>query len=155
MSNIQTHILVRNWALNSVIFSCENFGLHTWREQSLYFPGGFGTLDEFFEILTLSQTRKLNRPILILLYGSSYWNEIVNFQALVRHGMISDDDLSLFHFVDSPNEALEALKHLKVESEKKCPALAKSSTTETEEPKYEHPKRPTTCFPIITVYNGK
>ena len=92
------------------------------------FPGGFGTLDEFFEILTLSQTRKLDRPILILLYGSSYWNEIVNFHALVRHGMISDDDLSLFHFVDSPNEALEALKRLKVESEKKCPALAKSST---------------------------
>jgi len=50
------------------------------------FPGGFGTLDEFFEIITLSQTRKLARPILILLYGSSYWNEIVNFQALVRHG---------------------------------------------------------------------
>jgi len=92
------------------------------------FPGGFGTLDEFFEIITLSQTRKLARPILILLYGSSYWNEIVNFQALVRHGMISGDDLSLFHFVDSPNEALEALKRLKVESEQKCPALAKSST---------------------------
>ena len=92
------------------------------------FPGGFGTLDEFFEIITLSQTRKLARPILILLYGSSYWNEIVNFHALVRHGMISDDDLSLFHFVDSPIEALEALKSLKIESEKKCPALAKSST---------------------------
>ena len=92
------------------------------------FPGGFGTLDEFFEIITLSQTRKLARPILILLYGPSYWNEIVNFHALVRHGVISKDDLSLFHFVDSPNEALEALKRLTVESEKKCPALAKSST---------------------------
>ena len=85
----------------------------------------FGTLDEFFEIITLSQTRKLARPILILLYGSSYWNEIVNFHALVRHGMISNDDLSLFQFVDSPKEAL---KRLKVESEKKCPAPAKSCT---------------------------
>ena len=56
------------------------------------------------------------------------WNEIVNFHALVRHGVISKDDLSLFHFVDSPTEALEALKRLKVESEKKCPAMAKSST---------------------------
>ena len=74
------------------------------------FPGGFGTLDELFEILTLAQTGKLDQRMVILLYGSSYWNEIVNFKALVRHGMIQEKDLALFHLVDSPGEALEALK---------------------------------------------
>ena len=56
-------------------------------------PGGFGTLDELFEILTLCQTRKLARPIVTLLYGPTYWEEIVNFPALVRHGMIAQEDL--------------------------------------------------------------
>jgi hypothetical protein len=53
------------------------------------FPGGFGTLDELTEILTLAQTRKLSRKIPVLLYGSAFWREILNFDALVRHGMIS------------------------------------------------------------------
>jgi uncharacterized protein (TIGR00730 family) len=52
------------------------------------FPGGFGTLDELFEILTLKQTRKLGRPICVVLYGSSYWKEIIDFGALVRHGAL-------------------------------------------------------------------
>ena len=74
------------------------------------FPGGFGTLDELTEILTLTQTRKLERPIPVILYGSDYWNEIINFKALVRHGMISAQDLELFEFVDSPEAALKALQ---------------------------------------------
>jgi uncharacterized protein (TIGR00730 family) len=74
------------------------------------FPGGFGTLDELFEILTLSQTRKLDRRIVVLLYGSDYWKEIVNFEALVNHGMIAREDLRLFRYVDSPTEALEVLQ---------------------------------------------
>jgi uncharacterized protein (TIGR00730 family) len=57
------------------------------------FPGGFGTLDEIMEILTLAQTRKLARRVPVLLYGSAYWNEIVNFEALVRHGVIAREDL--------------------------------------------------------------
>jgi uncharacterized protein (TIGR00730 family) len=74
------------------------------------FPGGFGTFDELFEILTLAQTRKLERPIPVLLYGSSYWREVVNFEALARHGTISPADLTLFEFVDEPQAALELLK---------------------------------------------
>ncbi len=74
------------------------------------FPGGFGTMDEVFELLTLSQTRKLTPPIAILLYGSEYWREILNFDAFVRHGMIAAEDLNLFCFVDQPDEALAALK---------------------------------------------
>jgi len=74
------------------------------------FPGGFGTLDELCEILTLSQTRKLSRPIRVFLYGREWWEEIINFPALVRHGMISESDLDLFRFVDTPEEAMQALK---------------------------------------------
>lgn len=95
----------------------------------IVFPGGFGSLDELFEMLTLAQTRKLDRPLLILLYGSSYWNEILNFQALVKHEMISREDLELFHFVDDPNETLAILKAgLKAEMEAVTPAFAKSTT---------------------------
>jgi uncharacterized protein (TIGR00730 family) len=74
------------------------------------FPGGFGTLDEFFEILTLAQTRKLERPIPIVLYGPDYWNEIVNFEALAKYGMIDRADLSLFSFADDPAAALSLLQ---------------------------------------------
>jgi predicted Rossmann-fold nucleotide-binding protein len=74
------------------------------------FPGGFGTFDELFEMLTLAQTRKLDRNMLILLYGSTYWKEVINFEALVRHGVIADEDLGLFSFVDDPRAALERLQ---------------------------------------------
>jgi uncharacterized protein (TIGR00730 family) len=74
------------------------------------FPGGFGTLDEMFEILTLQQTAKLDRKIVMLLYGSEYWREIVDFDALVRHGMVSSEDMKLFSFVDDPAAALRALQ---------------------------------------------
>lgn len=74
------------------------------------FPGGFGTLDELFEILTLAQTRKLDRQIAVVLYGSAYWKETINFEALVRHGVIDQADLDLFSFVDDPRAALELLK---------------------------------------------
>ncbi len=57
------------------------------------FPGGFGTLDEMMELLTLAQTQKLAKKVTILLYGSAYWKEIVNFDALVKYGMIAEDDL--------------------------------------------------------------
>jgi uncharacterized protein (TIGR00730 family) len=74
------------------------------------FPGGFGTLDEMMEILTLSQTQKLAKKMTVLLYGSSYWKEVVNFDALVKYGTISPEDMSLFRFVDDPASAFELLK---------------------------------------------
>ena len=73
------------------------------------FPGGFGTLDELTEILTLAQTRKLESPIPVILYGSSYWKEILNFEALVKHGMIDRADLGLFVYADDPPCAFEQL----------------------------------------------
>jgi hypothetical protein len=74
------------------------------------FPGGFGTMDEMMELLTLSQTEKLAKKITILLYGSKYWKEIINFDALVKYGMISPEDLDLFQFADDPQTAFELLK---------------------------------------------
>ena len=74
------------------------------------FPGGFGTLDEMTEILTLAQTGKLARRIPVVLYGRSYWNEIIDFDALVRHGMIAAEDLELFSYADDPPTALKLLQ---------------------------------------------
>ena len=74
------------------------------------FPGGFGTLDEMMELLTLSQTQKLAKKLTIVVYGSEYWKEIIDFDALVRHGMISPEDLKLFHYADDPQTAFELLK---------------------------------------------
>ncbi len=93
------------------------------------FPGGFGTLDELTEILTLAQTRKLERPIPILLYGPAYWKEVVDFEALVRHGMIERSDLELFHYVDDPGAALALLRaRLEPLLEEELPAFARSRT---------------------------
>src|SRR5579862_4411539 len=74
------------------------------------FPGGFGTMDELFEILTLAQTDKLAKKILVIIYGSEYWNKIINFQAFVDAGSVSPQDVELFKVVDDPNEAFEYLR---------------------------------------------
>jgi uncharacterized protein (TIGR00730 family) len=74
------------------------------------FPGGYGTLDELLELLTLSQTGKLERRIPILLYGSEYWREVVDFDAMVRRGTIAQRDLDLLTWVDEPGAALAALQ---------------------------------------------
>jgi len=74
------------------------------------FPGGFGTMDELFEILTLAQTDKLAKKILVIIYGSEYWNRIINFQAFVDAGAVSPEDLNLFRIVDNPEEAFEFLR---------------------------------------------
>ncbi len=73
------------------------------------FPGGFGTLDEVSEILTLAQTQKLAKKIVVVLYGEAYWREVLNFDALVRWGTIGEADTHLFHFVNTPDEAYEYL----------------------------------------------
>src|SRR5205085_9930184 len=69
------------------------------------FPGGFGTLDELFEILTLAQTDKLAKKILVVIYGSEYWKRVINFQAFVDAGTVSPQDSDLFKIVDNPEEA--------------------------------------------------
>jgi uncharacterized protein (TIGR00730 family) len=93
------------------------------------FPGGFGTLDELTEILTLAQTRKLERPIPVILYGSGYWTEVLNFDALVRHGMIDPKDLELFQYADDPAAALRLLQAaLLPEADESTPGFTHSRT---------------------------
>lgn len=94
------------------------------------FPGGFGTLDELTEILTLVQTQKLMKKMVVILYGSEFWKEILNFGALVKHGMISESDLELLSFADDVDTAFHLLEtgltKYYIEQDKDAPAIAKS-----------------------------
>ena len=105
----------------------------------IVFPGGFGTMDEMFEVLTLTQTKKLRKQMVTLLYGSAFWKEVINFEALVKHGVIGAEDMELFRFVDTPQEAFEVLRDFLVENyvkpekplparEYETPAIAESRT---------------------------
>jgi uncharacterized protein (TIGR00730 family) len=73
------------------------------------FPGGFGTIDEMFEILTLMQTRKLSNPVDIYLYGEDYWKPILNLEPMVEWGAIAEEDLRLFTIINTPDEAFQLL----------------------------------------------
>jgi uncharacterized protein (TIGR00730 family) len=73
------------------------------------FPGGFGTLDELFEILTLVQTRKMRKRIPIVVFGTEYWDDIVDFGAMVKYGVISPGDVELFHRINSVDDAYEVI----------------------------------------------
>ncbi|MFY9977523.1 MAG: TIGR00730 family Rossman fold protein [Candidatus Sulfotelmatobacter sp.] len=105
---------------NSYITPALNFEFHYFFMRKFWFaylakalvifPGGFGTIDELFEILTLAQTDKLAKKILVVIYGSEYWNRIMNFQAFVDAGTVSPEDLNLFKFVDTPEDAFSFLR---------------------------------------------
>lgn len=96
------------------------------------FPGGFGTLDELTEFLTLAQTRKLDRPLPVVLYGRAFWSEVINFDALVRHGTISREDLGLYEFADTPTDALAILQgRLGAQADATDQGFAHSRTRET------------------------
>ena len=73
------------------------------------FPGGFGTLDELFEVITLVQTSKA-KALPIVLFGSSYWKRLINFDVLIEEGAISPQDTKLFHYVDEPQEAWDIIR---------------------------------------------
>ena len=73
----------------------------------IVFPGGYGTLDELFELLTLVQTRKMRKPMPIVLFGTEYWREVIDFDALARHGTIDPEDVGLLHRTDSVDDAYD------------------------------------------------
>ena len=74
------------------------------------FPGGFGTMDELMEMLTLLQTNKIRKKVAVVIYGSEYWKKVLNFDEMVKRGVITAKDFSLFRFMDSPKEAFEYLR---------------------------------------------
>jgi len=91
------------------------------------FPGGFGTMDELFEALTLIQTDKVHKKLPILLYGKEFWDDVMNLDALVKYGTISEEDMDLFHFTDSVDDAYDYLTSFL--EEHALDELARSSAT--------------------------
>jgi hypothetical protein len=112
---------------NSFITPSLNFEFHYFFMRKLWFaymakalvvfPGGFGTFDEMFEVLTLAQTHKLAKKITVLVYGKEYWSKAININMLIEKGVISPQDLDLFHYVDTPEEAFAVLKQALIENE--------------------------------------
>jgi len=76
----------------------------------IVFPGGFGTMDELWEMMTLSQTGKMAKNTLILIYGRKYWSEVLNLKAMVRWGMINQNEYKLLKFADTPDEAFDVIR---------------------------------------------
>ncbi len=99
--------LTRELAFHFHYFFMRKFWFAYLAKAVIIFPGGFGTLDELFELLTLVQTRKMRKPMPIVLFGTEFWREVVNFDALVRHGTISARDVDLVYRTDSVNEACD------------------------------------------------
>jgi uncharacterized protein (TIGR00730 family) len=92
-------------------FFMRKFWLVYLAKAIIAFPGGYGTMDELFETLTLVQTKKMNKKnLLICLYGEDYWHEIIDFDALIRHKAIDPEDVDIFSFCSDPEEAFTALK---------------------------------------------
>ena len=97
-----------------------NFEFHYFFMRKLWFvylakalvimPGGFGTLDELMEVITLLQTEKVKKKMAVVIYGTEYWNKVIDFDSIVDHGLISREDLKLFRFCDNPREAFEYLR---------------------------------------------
>lgn len=127
--NINLH---HNENSNPYISRSLNFNFHYFALRKMHFlmraralvafPGGFGTLDEIFEALTLIQTGKM-RKVPVLLYSSEFWQEAINFSKFLDNGCIDEDDLALIKFVDSPDQAWQAIEDFYQFSEVQCDAL--------------------------------
>jgi len=132
---------------NPYITPALNFEFHYFFMRKLWFaylakalvvfPGGFGTLDEMFEILTLAQTQKVNKKITVVIYGPEYWKKVFDLEVLVDTGAISPKDLDLFQYADSPEQAFELLRdgltknYLSPEAGTAGPSTMRASDQET------------------------
>ena len=109
--------VTRELAFHFHYFFMRKFWLAYMAKAMIVFPGGYGTLDELFEVLTLKQTKRMTKPMPIVLFGTEYWQEVINFDALVRHGTIDAKDVELVHRTDSVDDACEWLmRHLTEEA---------------------------------------
>jgi uncharacterized protein (TIGR00730 family) len=131
-------------APNPFITPSLNFEFHYFFMRKLWFaylskalvvfPGGFGTLDEMFEILTLAQTQKLSKKITVVVYGSEYWKKVFNLDVLVDKGTISPKDIELFQFADTPEQAFEMLRQGLTENHLLAEAAARKPAEDAETP---------------------
>ena len=99
--------ITRNLSFEFHYFFTRKFWFVYLAKALIVMPGGFGTMDEFFEVLTLAQTGKIKKPITVVLYGKDFWQRAIDFDVLVEYGAISAEDLDLFKIVDSVDEAFE------------------------------------------------
>ncbi len=126
--------ITKDLVFNFHYFFMRKFWFAYLAKALVIFPGGFGTIDEMFEILTLAQTRKLSKKLLVILYGSEYWNEVFRLEPLADWGAINERDLNLLSRVDSVDDAFDRLqrflmKHHMVPQtpqETKAPGIAKT-----------------------------
>jgi uncharacterized protein (TIGR00730 family) len=126
--------ITKDLVFNFHYFFMRKFWFAYLAKALVIFPGGFGTLDEMFELLTLAQTRKLSKKLLVILYGSEYWNQVFHLEPLAEWGAINEEDMKLLCPVDSVPEAFEELKtHLtkhhmvpETRQETKAPGIAKT-----------------------------
>ncbi len=105
-SGANVHI-TREFVFRFHYFFMRKFWFAYLAKAVIVFPGGFGTLDELFEVLTLVQTKKMTKPMPIVLFGTEYWKEVVNFDALVKHGTVNAADADIMHRTDSVDEAFD------------------------------------------------
>jgi uncharacterized protein (TIGR00730 family) len=126
--------ITKDLVFNFHYFFMRKFWFAYLAKALVIFPGGFGTIDEMFEILTLAQTRKLSKKLLVILYGSDYWNDVLRLEPLADWGAINEEDLQLLCRVDSVDGAFTELKrHLtkhhmvpQTPQETKAPGIAKT-----------------------------
>jgi uncharacterized protein (TIGR00730 family) len=114
--SVNAHV-TRELSFHFHYFFMRKFWLAYMAKAMIVFPGGYGTLDELFEVLTLKQTGRMSKPMPIVLFGTEYWKEVINFDALVKHGTIDAADVDLVHRTDSVDDACTWLmKHLTEEA---------------------------------------
>ena len=101
------HYVTRELAFHFHYFFMRKFWFTYLAKAVIVFPGGFGTLDELFELLTLVQTQKMRKPMPIVMFGTEYWRQVIDFDALVCHGTISARDVGLIHRTDSVDDAYD------------------------------------------------
>ena len=99
----------RELVFNFYYFFMRKFWFLYLAKALVIFPGGFGTMDEFFEVLTLIQTKKPRKTMPVVLFGNEYWDEVINFDAFVRWGTVSAEDLEVFYKTDSVDDAYKYL----------------------------------------------
>ena len=105
------HYISENLSFDFHYFFMRKFWFVYLAKALVVFPGGFGTFDELFELLTLRQTLKVKKPLCVVVYGKEYWNQVINFEKMVEWNVISAEDLNLFHLVDDVDEAFSTLRN--------------------------------------------